>query len=101
MSRDKLYFLWGLLLGCGLATETAYPAILVLIGVQATSGPVFAAILGGVFGVSRGAIALALSFMKLDPVGMMDTLPRFAGSAARLNMIVTVLGSSALTAASF
>jgi hypothetical protein len=89
--------LWGILLGCGFATETSYAAILVLIGAEATSGPLAAGVLGAIFGCARGSISLALSFAALEPPAMMNALPRFAISARRMN-IATIVASLALVA---
>lgn len=99
MSRERLFFLWGALLGCGIATETAYPAILVLAGVQATVGPFFGGLLGALFGLSRGAVGITLSLTSCDPVSISNMLPKFTVAAARLNFAITIGGTAALIAA--
>ncbi len=62
------YFLWGMLLGCGVATVVPYARFAVLLGLQATSGLALGALSGAVYGAAREAVPV-VPFLLSSRVG--------------------------------
>lgn len=96
MSIVPRYFLWGILLGCGVATPILHSALLVLLGVQLTAGVGLGCASGVVFGVTRETVALLPLWRKQDqgdPEPLMQLLPALKGTVQRLNLVWIVVTS--------
>jgi hypothetical protein len=100
MPAERVYLLWGLLLGAGIATVIPYPAYLIVLTIQATSGPAIGCLSGAAFGLAREApafIPMAFPGRSRDPGESMGLLPRLAPAAHRLNVAI-ILTAAALAA---
>lgn len=93
------FLLWGLMLGSGLTTPLVSASLLVLLSVQLTTGVLFGAALGAVFGGTRQAMALLPLLRQAEPATAMRLLPRFATTARRGNLMVILAGALALVLA--
>ncbi len=58
MAAIPCYFLWGMLLGSGVATIIPYSAFLLILVTQLTSGVVLGSASGAIFGSTRAITAL-------------------------------------------
>jgi hypothetical protein len=90
MPPGRRYFLWGAMLGFGLATPILTSAFLVLLSAQATAGLAVGALSGAVFGATRQGIALLPAVRRLDLGETMALLPRFRSTVRRLNAVVAL-----------
>lgn len=99
MPPRRRYFLWGALLGCGLATPIIYSGFLVLLGAELIAGPFLGGLAGAVFGGIRQALALVplLHCRSLSETAAF--LPRLRSPFRRLNLMVVVFGGLLLTLA--
>lgn len=88
MTAGRLYFLWGVLLGSGLATLIPHSAFLVLAAAEFTSGPLLGAGMGLVFGGLRESLALVPLLAGLDHVQTAAALPRFRRAAMAVHAVV-------------
>jgi hypothetical protein len=101
MPPRRRYFLWGLLLGCGVATPILSSAFLVLLGAQLTAGVLLGGVAGAVFGATREALALLPGLRGDDPQATMALLPRLRPTVRRLNALVALGGGLALVLAAW
>jgi cytochrome c biogenesis protein CcdA len=92
MPPRRRYFLWGLLLGCGLVTPISYPAFLVLVSAELTAGPLLGSLAGAVFGATRQALALVPLLRRCTLAETAALLPRLRGPFRRLNTVVVAVG---------
>lgn len=97
-SAGPTYAVWGALLGLGVATVIPYSAYLVLMSGELVAGPVLAALVGAVFGLTREAVTLVPLAVGAAPAEISGTLPRFAKSTAVLNVAVIIGATSVLAA---
>lgn len=95
----RRYFLWGGLLGCGLATPIPYPAFLALLGAALTAGIPLGALAGVIFGGTRQALALAPGLRRCTLAETAALLPQLRGPFRRLNAAVVVIGGFLLVLA--
>jgi hypothetical protein len=78
MAAELCYFLWGMLLGSGVATSIPYSAFLVVLVAQSTSGVALGCLSGLLFGATRGLVALLPLLSKqgrLHPEKLPTLLP--------------------------
>lgn len=54
------FLLWGVLLGSGMATVIPHSIFIVVLAIQLSSGPAFAALTGLIFGLIRGLCSVFL-----------------------------------------
>lgn len=95
------YFLWGALLGSGIATLIPYSSFVVLLGAQFTSGPILGCASGVLFGGVREAVALLVLIRRpVEQTTIMNLLPALAMVARYLNMLWVVAGGLILIYAS-
>ena len=92
----RLYTLWGAMLGSGVATLIPYSAWFVLAAGQAVAGPMWGAVAGALYGLTRESLALAGITGSLQPVPAMDSLERWARPARLLNAGAALVGGAAL-----
>ncbi|SRR5579875_192239 len=90
------YALWGAELGSGLSTLIPYSAFLFLVAFELISGDLLGAIAGACFGVSRQAAAVLAARSGGSPGEIMALLPSLALRARLSNLIVCLMGSTAL-----
>jgi hypothetical protein len=92
MPPRRRYFLWGAMLGCGVATPILSSAFLVLLSVQLTSGPWLGALAGAIYGGMREAMALVPMLRRSDHEATLGSLSRYRPTFQRLNMVVAMGG---------
>ncbi len=98
------FFLWGMLLGSGVATVIIYSVFLILLVTQLTSGAVLGCISGILFGAIRASTALFPLFSKqnrLYPENLPGLLPRFTIKVQQFNILLIVIGGSLLIISSW
>lgn len=96
MGTLPTYISWGLLLGSGVATLIPYSSVVLLFGLEISSGPVMGAVAGGVFGFVRGVLALGQGLRGSDPQKTMDLLPRLRRPMWLGNLLVAGLSGLVL-----
>lgn len=96
MPLGRLLLLWGLLLGSGLATVIPQSSLILLIAVEVSAGPAFAAMLGALYGVARVSMHLILALKAPPPERAMTIVPRLQVPAAAANIAVVLVGGTAL-----
>ena len=102
MRPEPCYFLWGALLGCGIATVIPYSAFLVVLATQLTSGVVLGCISGMLFGATRELVALLPLLGKqnrVHPLKLVLLLPALAEKVQWLNTLWLLVGSPFLVIA--
>lgn len=97
----RRYFLWGGLLGCGVAAPIPYPAFLVLLGAALTAGVPLGALAGVIFGGIRQALALAPGLRRWTLAEIAALLPPLRGPFRRLNAAVVIIGEILLVLAAW
>ncbi len=94
------YFLWGMLLGSGLATGIYYAVFIVLLGAQFASGILLGCASGAIFGIAREApVVLPLVRARGQPVNLghlAGLFPRLEAAVRRLNTLWLIVGGAAL-----
>jgi hypothetical protein len=100
MPPARAFFLWGALLGCGVATPIFYSGFVLLAGAQLTAGPLLGFASGAVFGAVREATAMFPVARRLGVEGTMDLLETLRPHARRLNAALVVAGGLVLVLAS-
>lgn len=102
MASLPRYFLWGVLLGCGVATVIPYTSFIVLLAAEATSGPIIGAILGAVYGCAREVVSLMPFLFSKRMVNsqytIMSLYERLGPLARRLNLVWILVMAVLLTA---
>lgn len=96
MPLGRLFLLWGLLLGSGLATVIPQSSLILLIALEASVGPSFAATLGAIYGAARVSMHLMLAVKAPPPERAMTIVPRLQNPAALSNVVVVLVGGIAL-----
>jgi hypothetical protein len=95
------YFLWGVLLGCGVATVVPYASFAVLLGLQATSGLALGALSGAVYGAAREAVPVVPLLLSSPAGADQQAIMRLYNTARplaqRLNIIWLVSSGIMLT----
>ena len=93
---ELAYFLWGVQLGCGVATFIPYSCFIVLIGVQATSGIHTALLLGTLFGGTREATVflgiLRSNTNRTSASWLRNLLPILAPKIKVINILWIIFG---------
>lgn len=92
MPPRRRYFLWGMLLGCGLATPIYYPAFMPFLAAQFSAGVLLGGLSGAVFGGTRQLLALAPGLGRCTLAETTALLPRLRDPFRRLNLAVVVIG---------
>ncbi len=104
MPIQLCYFLWGLLLGCGVATLIPYASLVVVLGVQLTAGVILGGASGAIFGTARETMALLALLPRrgeeASPTELMCLLPRLQAPARHLNLLWVVGGGLLLVCVS-
>src|SRR5205823_4277081 len=95
MSPRKRFFLWGLLLGSGLTTVIPYSGLVLLVGAQATVGPMLGLVSGAVYGLARELPSVIPVQRGWKAEQTMRLLPDFRPFARRANS-VAVIGFASL-----
>lgn len=93
---SRVYLLWGLMLGSGLATPVFHTAFVLLMGAQATAGIGLGLASGAVFGATRQAMALLPALGRFGPERTMGLLTRLRPLARRANAALAVGGGVVL-----
>ncbi len=101
MPPARRFFLWGALLGCGVATPIFHSAFLLLLGAQLTAGATLGAAAGALFGAARQATALLPVLGRAGPERTMDLLEVLRPLAGRLNAALVVAGGLILVLTSW
>ena len=101
MPPRRRYFLWGVLLGSGVATPILSSAFLVLLSAQLTSGILLGALAGFVFGATREAMALLPGLRGYDHQATMALIPNLRPMVRRLNALVALGAGVALVLAAW
>jgi len=99
MAPEPRFFLWGVSLGCGVATLIPYSAFLVILVVQLTSGVALGFLSGALFGGMRGAVMLLPVLgrqNRLHPEELPRFLPSLATTVQRINLLWLLLGGPLL-----
>jgi hypothetical protein len=96
MAPGRLYLLWGMLLGCGVATPILNTAFLLLVAGQATAGIALAALAGAIFGGVREATAIVPVVRGFSLDRTMHLLETLRPLARRLNIALVVVGGVVL-----
>lgn len=94
------YFLWGVLLGTGVATIIPYSVSLIFLITQLTVGVRLAGIAGAIYGAVRTATPLVLLIRtryQAHPEDLHLLLPRLYHWAKLLNILAIGIGGCALT----
>ena len=90
------YFLWGVLLGCGIATLIPYSSLVVVLGLQLTSGVALGCASGALFGATRETMALLALLPRRDaeanPKEVMCLLPTLQATVRHLNLLWVIGG---------
>jgi hypothetical protein len=92
MRPARVLFIWGFLLGSGIATLVPYSAYLVLLAAQLAAGPVLGAVFGGVFGCARELAAVALLAKSASVAETIALLPLLRRSARIANRFASIIG---------
>lgn len=100
VSLSRVYVVWGLLLGSGVATPIYHTAALLLFGGQLTAGPGLGLASGAIFGATRQVMALVPVLGRFGPERTMELLTRFRPLARRANVALAAGGGLALVLAS-
>lgn len=98
LSPDLCYFVWGVLLGSGVATLIPYSAFLVVLATQFTAGTTLGIVSGVAYGAVRGAVPLIPLFVarfRSDPGQVSCLLPELAWRA-RVSNVIWVVAAGAL-----
>jgi hypothetical protein len=101
MLPRRRFFLWGTLLGSGLATSMYHSAFLVLLAAQLGAGVGLAAAAGAVFGATREALAMVPPLRGFDVYQTTELLPRLAPVVRCLNALAVVVGGLLLVLAAW
>ncbi len=104
MSPEPRFFLWGVLLGSGIATVIPYSAFLILLTTQLTSGIILGCVSGALFGGTREAVALLPLLGKrnrLHPEDLPRFLPSLKTRVQQLNILWILIGSALLVLTSW
>ena len=97
---SRVYLLWGLMLGCGLATPVFHTAFVLLMGAQATAGVWLGLASGALFGATRQAMAMIPALGRFGPERTMGLLSELRPLARRVNTGLAIGGGLLLVAAS-
>lgn len=89
---ERIFAIWGAMLGCGLYTPVYHTAFFVLLGAQLTSGIWLAALSGALFGGVRQATALYPVLRGYDAGRTMELLEGLRPLAWRFNIVLIVAG---------
>lgn len=95
MFPELCYFLWGAILGSGVATIIPYSAFLVLLSVQLTSGFVWGCLSGATFGFTRQLLSLlplTQSQYRLHPEDAAMLMPELTRYVSVLNILWIIGG---------
>ena len=95
-----VYFLWGAMLGCGVATPVFHTAFVLLVGAQLTAGVALGAAAGALFGAARQTMDLLPTLHHLGPERTMLLLETLRPLARRANAALVVAAGLALLLAS-
>ncbi|MFM9108543.1 MAG: hypothetical protein ACKOWF_17795 [Chloroflexota bacterium] len=95
---EKIYTLWGLMMGCGLYTPIYHTALMVLLAFQLTGSVGQGLASGLLFGLARQATALWPVARRYDPEQTMSLLERLRPGARALNILLIVAGLALLAA---
>lgn len=104
MLLELRYFLWGVLLGSGVATVIPYSAFLILLTTQLTSGFTLGCLSGALFGGTRQLVALlplAQEQYRLQPEKAGMLMPILARAVSALNILWIIGGSLLLLVTSW
>ncbi|MGI9252489.1 MAG: hypothetical protein ACR2J8_01985 [Thermomicrobiales bacterium] len=93
---EKIYTLWGLMMGCGLYTPIYHTALMVLLAFQVTGSLGAGLASGFVFGIVRQATALWPVARHYDPEQTMSLLERLRPGARALNILLIAIALAAL-----
>lgn len=93
---EKIYMLWGLMMGCGLYTPVYHTALMVLLAFQFTGSIGQGLASGFIFGVVRQSTALWPVARHYDPEQTMSLLERLRPGARALNLLLIVAGLALL-----
>lgn len=96
MPLGRLFLLWGLLLGSGLATVIPQSSLILLITLEASVGPAVAAALGAIYGATRVSMHLILAAKAPPLERAMTIVPRLQNPAALANVAVVLVGGITL-----
>ncbi len=99
MRADRCYYLWGILLGSGVATLIPYSSLVVLLATQFTSGITLGCLSGAVFGGMRELVALAPLLSKryrLEPTKAGMLLSKLTRVVRILNVCWIISGGTLL-----
>lgn len=94
----RAYAVWGAELGSGWSTLIPYSAFLLLLAIELRSGPLLGAAAGAAFGLSRQAPAVLAARIAESPASIMPLLPQLAPRMRLANLIVCLVGGTALAA---
>ena len=101
MPAPVAYFLWGVLLGSGVATLIPYSSALVVGGACFVSGPATGALVGATFGIVRESPTLVSLLREMKPPELLEVLPRFRWRVQRINPFVAAIGGALVILTSF
>lgn len=96
MFPELCYFLWGAILGSGVATVIPYSAFLVLLSAQLTSSFVWGCLSGTLFGAARQLISLIpliQTHYRLHPEDAAMLIPGLTRRISALNILWIIGGS--------
>jgi hypothetical protein len=93
---SRVYLVWGVMLGSGVATPIFHTAFLVLLAAQLPGGVMLGLIAGALFGAARQATALLPLLARLEPGRTMDLLETLRPTARHLNAALIVAGGLVL-----
>jgi hypothetical protein len=96
MPPSRLYLLWGMLLGCGVATPILNTAFLLLLGAELTAGIALAAVAGAIYGGLREATALVPVLRRFSLERTMNLLETMRPLARGLNLAFVLVGGVVL-----
>lgn len=96
------FFLWGILLGSGVAIVIPYSAFLLVLATQLTSGIILGSLSGAIFGSTRAIVALLPLLSKggrLYPEKLL--LPAVSKQLRWLNILLIIVGGFLLVVGSW
>ncbi len=93
---EKIYTIWGLMMGCGLYTPIYHTALMVLLAFQLTGSIGQGLASGFIFGMARQATALWPVARHYDPEQTMSLLERLRPGAKALNILLIVAAMALL-----
>lgn len=99
LPTDLSYFAWGAMLGSGVVTLIPYSSLLVILGVELTSGVGLSCACGAAFGAAREfmiLIPLYCNRREADPTKMIDLFSALATKVRLLNSLWVVSGGVVL-----